>query len=158
MKRISNFWIAFVFCLPFLLSTACESCNKRYKFHTNFMTFRFYDKATHDGLKYNYDTVNVINDQGQVVSISPIRQDGLIVAYPFTDEDEQYLDQLITRNYYLYLNHQDTDTIELTYSASLGDCNDIYLTQIGISYNDSVYWPLQKGSRLPYMKFYKERP
>jgi len=145
-----------------LLFTSCDGCNGGdYIFSES--TFRFWvlDKNTGKDLLmiganiYDRDTVRVLNKNMKVISNRPVDQNGAIWVYPFRETDDGDLNKLIHDTLYLYFNHQDTDTIVFSYSVSKDECDIILPTQIGISYNDSVYYPLTTTSRIPGASFLK---
>jgi hypothetical protein len=125
-----------------------NNCPGDYNFETdNIFTFNLLDRFTEENLlvigvnKYDEDTVKVYNEEWEITYDAPVRQDGLIVFYPhFMDKDADVVNQPVFKNYYLYLNQFDTDTINITYEATIDDCDDMVLKYVTVSYNDSIYF------------------
>jgi len=136
-----------------------ERCGDYYFFQNNILFFGLLDKETGENLLFNVydrDTVKVYNEEGEVVSIEPIDYSGKVEVSVFEDSDLNKVNQDITKNFYLYLNSEDTDTITITYNLKSPDkCGNVFINTAGISYNDSLYQP-QTKSFIPPQLFLKK--
>lgn len=125
-----------------------NNCPGDYDFETdNIFTINLLDRFTKENLlvigvnKYDEDTVKIYNGEWEVVYDGPVDQSGRIVFYPFyMDKDAGALNQMVYKEFYLYLNQFDTDTINIAYEATIDDCDDMVLEYVAVSYNDSIYF------------------
>lgn len=160
MKKLT---MASIAALSALLSCSLiNECDDYYFIQDNLLVFELHDKGTGENLLqflanvYDRDTVKVYNEAREVVSIEPVDIDGGVVVTVLEESDRNKLNQDITKNFYLYLDSEDTDTITITYNLKTPDkCGAIVVNTASISYNDSLYYPKTR-SRIPFQIFLKK--
>ena len=131
-----------------------SSCRKDdYSFIAeNSFTFGILDRKTKENIlvngqiNYNRDTVQLYNQEWEVVYAAPVPGDGLIEFLFLKEEDKGVVGKLTGRRYYMYFDYQDIDTIDIVFVASKNNCNEQVLESLKVAYNDSVYLdgPLEK--------------
>jgi len=138
-----------------------ERCGEYYFIQDNMLVFELHDKETGENVLqflsniYDRDSVKVYNETGDIVSTGPDNSGTMVVAV-LEDSDINKLNQDITKNFYLYLNSEDTDTIEVTFNLKDPDkCGYVLINTSSISFNDSLYYPQTKSS-IPFQIFLKK--
>jgi hypothetical protein len=53
-----------------------------------------------------------------------VRNDGTVLFQFVTNSDAGKVDQVISRRFYMYFNHNDVDTIDIDFNTSFDKCHD----------------------------------
>lgn len=132
--------------LGLTLLTGCDKCNYDYNFiYSNDLTFRLFERGSNLQIlgvngRYNLEEVKIYDESGSVIFPGPIDLDGLITFYFLSDEDSHFSsDAHISKQFYLYLDSSDTDTIRVEYIKKKNECGYDVIGNVRISYNDSLY-------------------
>jgi hypothetical protein len=104
---------------------------------------------------YNYDTLKVYNSDWTVASnVEP--GDGVVYLDFIERKDKGQLALLISRNYYMYFNYLDTDTIKIDFKMRTDECDEQIVEYFRVSYNDSIYFD-ESTSFVPGITFLKKK-
>ena len=110
------------------------------------ISFRLLDKDTEQNLitfggRYNFDSVQVYDANGILISPEPAPRDGWVRLRPYLRSDAQIpLGKDTTEYYYLHLikDGLDIDTIRADYRAFINECDGEDFTYLNIYFNDEL--------------------
>ncbi len=122
--------------------------------------FELYDYYTEERLlgilsKYHRDTVKIYDADGHIFFGGPVELDGRISFELLTLDDYKVLNELIVRELYLYLNHEDIDTLRYEFEMRNNDCDHQVYYYTKLTYNDSVYID-EYNKRFRFVRLYKK--
>jgi hypothetical protein len=149
--------------------TACSSCDnnpfsdcKDDYYFDHFFILGLYDINTQENLlqigvnKYHKDTVKIFDKDRNEVFVGPLPIDGRVLFSLVENEDLGAPNLTFHKEFFLYLNQYDTDTLEFDFTMSYdADCREQEMIGMRIEYNDSVYFD-NPNAFIYYMYFYKE--
>jgi hypothetical protein len=103
------------------------NCGNELTATDEFFSFKLCEEGTEKNLLgiqgiYNSDTVGLYNQNWEKISEERIRNDGRIAFAPAL-LSEISLDSVYVKEFYLYLNYKDTDTLKITYELKPNDGN-----------------------------------
>jgi hypothetical protein len=106
--------------------------------------FELFDYNTGERLlgiqaRYNRDTVKIYDEEGKIYFGGPVDLDGLMYFHLVDMSDYGIVKQHITRKLFLYLNHQEIDTLKYEFEMRKNDCGHQVYHYTKLTYNDSVY-------------------
>ena len=142
--------------LPLLLcSCITEKCDPGDKnvYNSAIIDFTLRDASGRNLLGFNgpyfSDSVKIYDQQKRPVFRGPVRLDGIVGFAPLRLEIDQLpYGTALTRRYYLYLNHADSDTITLAFQLRKNDCGFAEFQRYEVTYNgasvsagDGLYLP-----------------
>lgn len=130
-----------------LFSCECQS-GEGYDFKwDNTLFFTILDKATKKPvlligqIKYNYDTVAILNADLAKRNDGFIRNDGYIsLAFINSQEDTKINNTLTSRTFYVYFNYKDVDTLSVSFKTNINECDNQVINYFKVAYNDSIYF------------------
>jgi hypothetical protein len=135
--------------ITLLLISGCDEVFNRCGGDYNFIkhnphTFELHDYYTRENLlgifgQYSRDTIKIFNEDGQVFFGGPVDLDGRISFELLTLDDYKVLNQLTVRELYLYLSHEDIDTLRYEFEMRNNNCDRQVYHYTKLTYNDSVY-------------------
>jgi len=145
MKSLSRLFFLPAFVAMLSFATACHLCNGDYSFVGDVLfAISLYDKQTDENLlqilgRYNPDSVQIVDERGEVLYPGPVDPGGLIVWRLFSQITPP-LDSALLQTYYLKLQHNgiDYDTLVLDYKVTTDDCNEQILAYIKLYYNGEL--------------------
>jgi hypothetical protein len=145
-----------------LLSCECQS-GEGYDFKwDNTLFFTILDKATRKPvlligqIKYNYDTVAILNADLTKRNDGFIRNDGYIsLAFINSQEDTKINNTITNRTFYVYFNYQDVDTLSMSFKTNINECDEQVINYFKVAYNDSIYFDAPT-ERVPNTQFLKD--
>jgi hypothetical protein len=148
MKIIRNTWIHISILLLYTFS-GCDGFFNNYHSDFDFIregshTFQLYDFYSMERLlgiqsRYSRDTVKIFDEAGRIYFGGPVDLDGRIYFELLTLDDYKVLNQLIVRELYLYLKHDDIDTLRYEFEMRNNDCGNQVYNYTKLTYNDSIY-------------------
>jgi hypothetical protein len=123
------------------------------------LKFKLVDKITNVNLynsepfinpAYNKDTIKLYNQDFQELELEKIEESFLYsfrIRYIYKDgEDESAFNMEKCKRYYLYLNKNDTDTLDLCFTAENLKCKGQGFKEFKVFYNSSLIPKNQQGS------------
>ena len=143
----------------FLCFTSCDGRNPFNKCSGNepdayeeIIVFTLHDKDTNDMLlglygKYHKDTVKIYDENQEIVFDGPVETNG-IVTFNFVNEetDQEAFQKQLTKYFYLYLDHTDTDTIKVDFQLYQDKCQESQFEFYEVYYNNDFYYDQYNGS------------
>lgn len=130
--------------LCILSFTACERCGKDTTAYMSGVTFKLLSKRTSQNLLdisgvYHPDTVKIYDGEGKVVFGGPVGKNGRI-SFSISEEgrDEAGFQGPVTKDFYLYLNHEDTDTITTIFELLKDDCGNAQYSYVKLYFNGTL--------------------
>lgn len=129
-------------------------CPTDYYFYDHyFMTFYLQDRLTGETLlelgdhRYIRNEVLLLSEDLEPI-LRPDKNgsfDLFFLSLPEREEDP--LGEPLSHTYYLFLEEGDYDTLNITYTIGINECDDKALTHWTVSYNDSTYLDLEHPTR-----------
>lgn len=90
---------------------------------------------------YNRSEVQLYDENFNPLDIKPQNNGHIVLMYFFFPQrDTEPLHTPLNHTYYLYLAKDEIDTLQLSYSLAKDDCNDVILSSLKYTYNDSLYF------------------
>jgi hypothetical protein len=100
--------------------------------------------------EYNKDTIKLFNQDFQQIELEKIQESFLYsfqIRYIYEyGEDESAFNAEKCKRYYLYLNQNDTDTLDLCFTAENLKCNGQWFKEFKVLYNSKLIYQKQKST------------
>lgn len=125
-------------------------CPTDYYFYSDYkLTFYLQDRLTGETLlelgDHRYKLAEVLLLSEDLEPVLRPDKDGSFDLYflRWPEREEEPLGVPLTHTYYLFLEEGDYDTLNISYTIGVNDCDDLALTHWTASYNDSTYLDLE---------------
>lgn len=129
-----------------LYACKCNGGEELMTAYDDFLNFKLLNKQTNQSLLglygiYKADTVKIYNEQGQKVFNGPVELNGQINLFNIIErQDSRAFSDTVRKQYYLYLNQHDTDTISVDFMLQKSSpCKIDEIRFVQVYFNDSLY-------------------